>query len=168
MENVRKKKLINILKLMGITSTSQIKESENPKEDDKSFESRLRIQKIMYFIVSKKLDNDLDYSYSVYLRGPYSPDLSKDYFSISENEFENTEDLLGESSLLRTWIEQLNKKDSLWLEIASTLRSFMNVSYDEKKAIERVTEFKEEILNAEKKDHTYVEKVLKEMKDLGL
>jgi len=168
MENVRKKKLINILKLMGITSISQIKESENPEEDDKSFERRLRIQKIMYFIVSKKLDSDLNYSYSVYLRGPYSPDLSKDYFSISENEFENTEDVLGENSSLKLWIKQLNEKDSLWLEIASTLRSFMNAGYDEEKAIERVTEFKEEILNAEKKDHTYVEKVLKEIKDLRL
>jgi len=168
MENVKKKKLINILKLIGIKSISDIKESENTEEDDKSFERRLRIQKIMYFIISKKLDSDLNYSYSVYLRGPYSPDLSKDYFSISEDEFRNTEDVLGENSLLRPWIEQLNEKDSLWLEIASTLRSFMNAGYDEEKAIERVIEFKEEILNAEKKDHTYVEKVLKEMKDLRL
>ena len=109
MENVKKKKLINILKLMGIASISQIKESENPGEDDKSFERRLRIQKIMYFIVSKKLDSDLNYPYSVYLRGPYSPDLSKDYFSISENEFENTEDVLGENSSPKSWIKQLNE-----------------------------------------------------------
>jgi uncharacterized protein YwgA len=168
MENLKKKKLISILKLIGIKSISQIKESENPEEDDKSFELRLRIQKIMYFLISEKLDKDLNYSYSVYLRGPYSPDLSKDYFSISDEEFRTTKDVLSEKSPLKSWIKQLNEKDSLWLEIASTLRSFMNAGYNEEKAIERVTEFKEEILNAEKKDHTYVENVLKEIKDLRL
>jgi len=168
MENVKKKKLINILKLMGITSISQIKESENPEEDDKSFERRLRIQKIMYFIVSKKLDNDLNYSYSVYLRGPYSPDLSKDYFSISENEFENTEDVFGENSSLKSWIKQLNEKDSLWLEIASTLKMLKDSNWPDKKAIDRVIEMKHNILNQKNKDPSYVRQVFKEMIGLSL
>ena len=168
MENVRKKKLINVLKLMGITSISQIKESENPEEDDKSFERRLRIQKIMYFIVSKKLDSDLNYSYSVYLRGPYSPDLSKDYFSISENEFKNTEDVLDENSPLRSWIKQLNKKDSLWLEIASTLKMLKDSNWTDKEAIDRVIEMKHNILNQKNKDPDYVRQVFKDMIDLRL
>jgi len=168
MENVKKKKLINILKLMGITSISQIKESENPEEDDESFEYRLRIQKIMYFIVSKKLDSDLNYSYSVYLRGPYSPDLSKDYFSISENEFENTEDVLGENSSLKSWIKQLNEKDSLWLEIASTLKMLKDSNWTDKEAIDRVIEMKHNILNQKNKDSSYVRRVLKEMIGLSL
>jgi len=168
MENVKKKKLINILKLMGITSISQIKESENPEEDDKSFESRLRIQKIMYFIVSKKLDSDLNYSYSVYLRGPYSPDLSKDYFSISDEEFRNTEDVLGENSSLKSWIKQLNEKDSLWLEIASTLKMLKDSNWPDKKAIDRVIEMKHNILKQKNKDPSYVRQVFKEMIGLGL
>jgi len=168
MENVKKKKLINILKLMGITSISQIKESENPEEDDKSFERRLRIQKIMYFIVSKKLDNDLNYSYSVYLRGPYSPDLSKDYFSISENEFENTEDVLGENSSLKLWIKQLKEKDSLWLEIASTLKMLKDSNWTDKEAIDRVIEMKHNILNQKNKDPDYVRQVFEDMIDLRL
>jgi len=168
MENVRKKKLINLLKLMGITSISQIKESENPEEDDKSFERRLRIQKIMYFIVSKKLDSDLNYKYSVYLRGPYSPDLSKDYFGISENEFENTEDVLDENSPLRSWINQLNEKDSLWLEIASTLKMLKDSNWTDKEAIDRVIEMKHNILNQKNKDPDYVRQVFKEMIDLRL
>jgi len=168
MENVKKKKLINILKLMEITSVSQIKESENPEEDDKSFESRLRIQKIMYFIVSKKLDNDLNYSYSVYLRGPYSPDLSKDYFSISDEEFRNTEDVLGENSSLKLWIEQLKEKDSLWLEIASTLKMLKDSNWPDKKAIDRVIEMKHNILNQKNKDPSYVRQVFKEMIGLSL
>jgi len=168
MENVKKKKLINILKLMGITSISQIKESENPEEDDKSFESRLRIQKIMYFIVSKKLDNDLNYSYSVYLRGPYSPDLSKDYFSISDEEFRNTEDVLGENSSLKLWIKQLKEKDSLWLEIASTLKMLKDSNWTDKEAIDRVIEMKHNILNQKNKDPDYVRQVFKEMIGLSL
>jgi len=168
MEDVRKKKLINVLKLMGITSISQIKESENPEEDDKSFDYRLRIQKIMYFIVSKKLDSDLDYKYSVYLRGPYSPDLSKDYFSISENEFENTENVLDENSPLRSWINQLNEKDSLWLEIASTLKMLKDSNWTNKEAIDRVIEMKHNILKQKNKDPDYVRQVFKEMMDLRL
>jgi len=168
MENMKKKKLISILKLIGIKSISDIKESENTEEDDKSFERRLRIQKIMYFIVSKRLDSDLNYSYSVYLRGPYSPDLSKDYFSISENEFGNTEDVLGENSPLRPWIEQLNKKDSLWLEIASTLKMLKDSHYSDEEAVDRVIEMKHNILNQKNKDPSYVKLVLQEMIGLSL
>jgi len=165
---MRKKKLISILKLMGIKSISDIKESENTEEDDKSFERRLRIQKIMYFIISKKLDRDLNYSYSVYLRGPYSPDLSKDYFSISEDEFENTEDVLGENSLLKPWIEQLNKKDSLWLEIASTLKMLKDSHYNDEEAVDRVIEMKHNILNQKNKDPSYLKLVLQEMNEISL
>jgi uncharacterized protein YwgA len=168
MENVRKKKLINILKLMGITSISQIKESENPEEDDKSFERRLRIQKIMYFIVSKKLDSDLNYSYSVYLRGPYSPDLSKDYFSISENEFENTKNVLDKNPKLEALVEFLNNEDSLWLEIASTLKMLKDSNWADKEAIDRVIEMKHNILNQKNKDPGYVRQVFEDMIDLSL
>jgi uncharacterized protein YwgA len=168
MENVRKKKLINILKLIGIKSISDIKESENTEEDDKSFERRLRIQKIMCFIISKKLDRDLNYLYSLYLRGPYSPDLSKDYFSISEDEFENTEDVLGENSLLKPWIEQLNKKDPLWLEIASTLKMLKDSHYNDEEAVDRVIEMKHNILNQKNKDPSYVKLVLQEMNEISL
>jgi uncharacterized protein YwgA len=168
MENLKKKKLISILKLIGIKSISQIKESENPEEDDKSFELRLRIQKIMYFLISEKLDKDLNYSYSVYLRGPYSPDLSKDYFNISDEEFRTTEDVLGENSQLRTRIEQLNEKDTLWLEIASTLKMLKDSNWPDKKAIERVIEMKHNILNQKNKDPSYVRQVFKEMIDLSL
>ena len=168
MENLKKKKLISILKLIGIKSISQIKESENPEEDDKSFELRLRIQKIMYFLISEKLDKDLNYSYSVYLRGPYSPDLSKDYFSISENEFENTEDVLCENLSLKLWIKQLKEKDSLWLEIASTLKMLKDSNWPDKKAIDRVIEMKHNILNQKNKDPDYVRQVFKEMIGLSL
>jgi len=168
MENLKKKKLISILKLIGIKSISQIKESENPEEDDKSFERRLRIQKIMYFIVSKKLDSDLNYSYSVYLRGPYSPDLSKDYFSISENEFENTKNVLDENPKLEALVEFLNKEDSLWLEIASTLKMLKDSNWTDKEAIDRVIEMKHNILNQKNKDPGYVRQVFKEMIDLRL
>ena len=168
MENVRKKKLINILKLMGITSISQIKESETPEEDDKSFERRLRIQKIMYFIVSKKLDSDLNYSYSVYLRGPYSPDLSKDYFSISENEFENTKNVLDKNPKLKALVKFLNNEDSLWLEIASTLKMLKDSKWTDKEAIDRVIEMKHNILNQKNKDPDYVGQVFEDMIDLRL
>ncbi|WP_221288628.1 hypothetical protein [Stygiolobus caldivivus] len=44
-----------------------------------SFEDRLRLQK--YVFIMEKLGLNLGYSFSEYLRGPYSPGLAMDYYS---------------------------------------------------------------------------------------
>jgi len=161
----KKLKLISILKLMGIKSISEIKGSEDPTEDHKSFELRLRIQKIMFFLNRNNLDGDLNYSYSIYLRGPYSPDLAKDYFTITEDEFNEAKNLFDNESLLKRTIEFLNKKDLLWLEVASTLRYLIDGGYEKDEAIDRVMELKDYILKENNKDYNYVKGVLEEMEE---
>jgi len=167
MENGKKLKLISILKLIGIKSISEIKGAEYVGMDDKSFELRLRVQKIMFFLSKTKLDRDLDYLYSIYLRGPYSPALAKDYFSITDNEFNHTENVVDMEPKLKEFVEYLSKKDNLWLEIASTLKSLIDDGgYNNEEAIDRVMELKDSILKAKNKDYSYVKKVFEEMMEL--
>ncbi len=47
-----------------------------------NFDDRLKLQKIVY--IAKYFDIDLGYSFSEYLRGPYSPELADDYYKLSE------------------------------------------------------------------------------------
>jgi len=170
--DTRRKKLIGIMKFIGIKSISDIKESENPEEDDKSFELRLRIQKIIFFIVNNKADPDLNYSYPIYLRGPYSSELSKDYFNISENEFNNSKNINEEDRLgllhILDLLQALKGKESIWLEIAATLRSLKDANWKDKDAIDRVIEMKQDILQRYNKDSNYVKQVWQEMNDLNL
>ena len=170
MDNVRKLKLISILKLMGIKSISEVKEIDNTKNveygKNKPFELRLRIQKVVFFISHGKLDKDLNYSYPIYIRGPYSEDLSKDYFSISEEEFNNAKKVALEPKVKRL-IKYLNKKDNLWLEIASTLYTLIDFGdYEEDEAMDRIMELKHDILEAKNKDYSYVKKVNEELEKM--
>lgn len=45
------------------------------------FDSRIRMQKYVY-IAKEFFGIDLDYNFSLYIRGPYSSDLADDYYSI--------------------------------------------------------------------------------------
>jgi uncharacterized protein YwgA len=166
MENERKLKLISIMKSMGIESISDIKDSEDSVSNDRTFNNRLRIQKIVFFLSRNKLDRDSTYPYSIYLRGPYSPLLAKDYFSITDDEFNKSEIVIDEK--IKETLEKLKDKSLLWLETASTLMSLMDAGYNDKEAIKRVMELKEAILKEEEKDHNYVKQVSEEIKDMRL
>jgi len=166
----RKLKLITILKLLGVKSISEFKYGMSDKKIKynlriKSFGFRLRVQHIIYFISTCKLDKDLNYSYPIYLSGPYTRDLSKDYSSISEEEFNNAKSITLNSKL-KEFIEYLNQKDNLWLEIASTLKSFIDYNgYRGNRAIERVMELKHDILKSNNKGYEYVKEVFEEIKN---
>jgi len=169
--DTRRKKLIYIMKFIGIKSISDIKESQNPEEDDKSFELRMRIQKIMFFVVNSKADPDLNYSYPIYLRGPYSTELSKDYFSVSEKEYNDIKNTDGKDILslhILDLLQALKDKETIWLEIASVIKSLIDYNWNIEDAIERTIEMKENILKRYNKDPGYVKQVWQEMKKLNL
>jgi len=65
-----------ILNRIGIDDFNKIK-------DDISY--RKIIQKSIYILQLKEFDFNLGYRYNLYLAGPYSPDLSEDYYNIVEN-----------------------------------------------------------------------------------
>lgn len=50
--------------------------------DAGEFNARFRIQKSVYLLQAMKYPDASGYRYNMYLRGPYSPDLAKDYYAI--------------------------------------------------------------------------------------
>jgi len=74
MERTRLNNLITFLKALENTIRYEFNIS--------TFEDRLRLQKIVY--IAKHFGIDLGYSYNLYLRGPYSPELARDYYTLYE------------------------------------------------------------------------------------
>jgi len=62
------------------------------------FKNRLFYQKLIFLL--NELSNELDYNYNWHIRGPYSPDLTKDLFYIDELWDHN-----------RAFISMINKKN---------------------------------------------------------
>lgn len=93
--------------------------------DISSFEKRKRIQKIVYLL---KLHKELrpflaHYKFSIYLHGPYSPDLALDYYNVSDygREYSKGSELINisdESISYAKFIMSLSTKE---LEILTTV-----------------------------------------------
>lgn len=91
--------------------------------DIEKFEHRLRLQK--YVFLSKFFGFNHDYSYSIYLRGPYSSALADDYYKLAEFYPSYKEDYRKEFGEFNTekFMEVIEEKDGKWLEIAATILS---------------------------------------------
>jgi len=88
-----------------------------------SFEDRLQLQKKVY--VAGFLGLGHGYRFSRYIRGPYSPPLAKDYYSIESEELKRIEDYsssLGSFDGER-FLDLVGGKSTRWLEIAATVLS---------------------------------------------
>ena len=91
-------------------------------DTNEGFESRLKIQKMVY--LASFFGLDLGYKYRLYKHGPYSTRLAMDYYELAEvpqkymGEFEgvlpNTFDSDG-------FINCVGRKNKNWLEISTTL-----------------------------------------------
>ncbi len=132
----------------------------NKTDFEANFDTRLRLQKIVYLLNTKY--KIFTYNFSLYLRGPYSPSLSKDYFSINEKVSIKGKISLGIIKLSK----KLNSKASIWLEIAATIK--MMYIENPKNAIDRTVDFKGDILNSNDKDQSYVNEVYNELNDMEL
>lgn len=101
-----------------------------------SFLSRLRLQK--YVFIAEAYGIDLDWGYNMYIRGPYSPPLARDYYQLSE------EHTFAELPIPDEFISLIMNKNERWLELAATLiavkRKNHGISDDE--AIEQVLSIK--------------------------
>ena len=121
--------------------------------DPEDFDSRLRLQK--YVFIARKFGLNLGYDFSMYIRGPYSPDLADDYYSLpSETEPLPEFDKEGFLNLVKD-------KDSDWLEASATILMIYE-DYDLNWAIERTAELKPWI-SKEK-----IEKVVEDLRKAGL
>jgi len=125
--------------------------------DIEEFESRLKLQKYVYLGRYFDLPFTLLYSYSLYIHGPYSPDLAKDYYSL--------DDVEASKVLLKPeFIELIRGKNSWWLELASTIMMIASRYYDikDEEIIELVKMTK---LNASKKE---LKRILNELRKSGI
>ena len=91
-------------------------------DTDGGFETRFRIQKLVY--LSSHFGLNHGYHYNIYRYGPYSRSLADDYYTIGENpqdfEAEFNEPLPANFDY-ESFLRAVNDKDNNWLEIATTL-----------------------------------------------
>jgi len=97
--------------------------------DMASFSNRLKLQKIIYLLQASGIS--LGYTYSYYLYGPYSTELTKEAFQITnykdikEVGFEDKEIENKFQDFLKR-IEN-HKNDEFWLEVASSIHLISKV-----------------------------------------
>lgn len=88
-----------------------------------SFDHRIKLQKCVY--IAKILGWDCPhYSYNIYMRGPYSPDLTSDYYAIA-NQYLGLDNYVSHLPKFDAdrFAQTVGGKDIGWLEIATTLLS---------------------------------------------
>ena len=85
-------------------------------DSDEGFSNRLRIQK--YVFLSRYFGLNLLYNYNMHLNGPYSKNLSRDYYKIDNSN--NNPSVLN--ALNRDeFLNLVQKKSDKWLELAATI-----------------------------------------------
>jgi uncharacterized protein YwgA len=140
----------------GIIDISKVDE-----ESDEGFINRLKIQKCVY--LAKYYGLDLGYEYNMYIYGPYSTELSNDYYSIiNDIKDYNREVKDGFDSV--NFLEVVKDKDAEWLEVAVTLLD-LHVEYGRniEKLIMRVYVMKDRRYSKE-----YIKSVYEELRRLKL
>ena len=86
-------------------------------ESDDGFENRLKLQKYVY--LAKKFGLDLGYHYNIHLYGPYSRQLTKDYYNLNPADMSSAytpRELQHED-----FMSSIGDKEPKWLEIAATI-----------------------------------------------
>lgn len=124
--------------------------------DISSKDSRLRTQKTVY--LGQLTGVDLGYRYSWYIHGPYSPNLTQDYYALNSlSESEKVE--LTSSTLNSATKQKLSKATPLfeippsvdlakpqWLELLSSWHYLRNVTkFDDSKARETIEKQKSHV-----------------------
>lgn len=99
-------------------------------ETEEHFENRLKLQKYVY--LASYFGLDMDYRYSMYLRGPYSRALAEDYYTLGNNGFESH--ALPDDFGHDMFMDFVGGKNSEWLEIAATMLA-LNKSFKDKNCL---------------------------------
>ena len=105
----------------------------------------------------------------MYIHGPYSPELTKDYYSLKERDFVSPKEDSNIDGIMKG-LEILNQKDTIWLETAATILDVKksNPRLHWKDIISHVSNIKSEILKQAGKDSEYVNSVKDDLKKLNL
>lgn len=109
--------------------------------DISTFPDRKRVQKAVF--IAKMFGEDLGYSYGWYVYGPYSPELTQDYFELSENLYDGETDY-EQYSLVEDVATKLDNIKSIycppsgvnlpqedWLELIASILYWKDKAYNE-------------------------------------
>ena len=96
-----------------------------------SFDHRLKVQKAAFLLNHLRVNPFTDYTFSLYLHGPYSPSLAKDYYDLEKAKIEPVHLDRKNANTLKWFVS----KNERWLEVASSIISikdrYMNATKDE-------------------------------------
>ena len=91
-------------------------------DTDDGFATRFKIQK--YVFIAQQLGLDTNYEYSRYRYGPYSPELTREYYRLGEKPAlydAESAGTLSERFRPAEFLETVRGRDNQWLEVATTL-----------------------------------------------
>ena len=156
---------------MGRMLADFIKFLENKKlvkfdilgDGDEQFENRFRIQK--YAFLAKRFGLDLPYSHSIYLYGPYSPELASDCRSMAkdrEKEYDSASGALDDRFDADGFLDAVGGRDATWLEIGTTLVDGQYRRDSRRELAEAVMQIKDDPRDE------HVSSILAELEGLGL
>ncbi len=117
----------------------------NVKIDSSKFEDRIKAQKLAY-IIQSLIGKPLYEDFNFYIKGPYSPELAKEYFNFKDEFIEGKTNfkLIGED---KDKIEKasllLNNLSLTELEIIGSLIYLLNKGFDENQAEAKLKELKQ-------------------------
>ena len=90
-----------------------LKDSRTLDFDVKRFDHRLKLQKFVY--LARKCGFDLGYNYNLYVHGPYSARLARDYYALGDCT------ACPATKLNEDFTSLIRNKSKRWLELASTI-----------------------------------------------
>jgi Uncharacterized conserved protein len=107
-----------------------VRAGEVLSDGDDGLDTRIRIQKVVYFL--KRLGLDLGYEFTLYYHGPYSPTLANDYYLLArlgDEEIGRLAELCVEGGVcsdeMDRLLNELNKWDTTALEVAATIANLL-------------------------------------------
>jgi len=100
---------------------AELSRATSKSYDASSFDSRLRIQKSIYLLSALGVPEVRSYSFSYYLRGPYSPSLAKDYYAIEKTPQARVKTTVPHEKI--EIVKECVDRGSGFLEAVSTLHS---------------------------------------------
>ena len=110
----------------------------NPTQFEQDFDNRLILQKTIYLLQAFGLN--VGYSFNWYLRGPYSPDLSRTTYLVASNYDPEASAQFCDEKSEKRFCEFLafigtKKNDQVWLETVASIHFLANL-YGEKNEAE--------------------------------
>ena len=127
------------------------------------FNHRIMLQK--YVFIAKSLGWPNDYAYNLYIRGPYSPDLAKDYYNLDGCPTVDEDKTPIRSLDKERFARAISGKNVEWLEVGTTM---LSVYHNNKERIDedKIAQFLLDRTKSIKSDYDeggFIERVLHDL-----